>query len=256
MTPTTEGPLPIAGGTRLRSSGRSARVARLVVHDLRLQLRYRLVHATAVLTLLWAVVVVALPAEWRPVAVPLVVFLDLATLGFFFVAGLVLFEKAERVLAALVVTPVQAGDYLVAKVGSMTVLALAASGVVAAAAAVVGAPAWPLLFAAGVVLLSALTTLAGLAAVAPFDSISRFLMPAALPLIVMAVPLLDYLGLGGPWVLLLPTGGPLRLIDGAYSGAGAGTAAVAVVASGVWTVGLAVVARWAFDRYVVGRRGA
>jgi fluoroquinolone transport system permease protein len=69
-----------------------------------------------VVAALWVVLLRLLPPTPRAVAAPLVVFGDLAVVGYFFVGGMVLFEKAEGTLSALSVSPLRPGHYLAGRV--------------------------------------------------------------------------------------------------------------------------------------------
>lgn len=225
--------------------------------DLRLQLRYGIAQAAAVVTLLWVVLLRALPLAAREFAVPLVVFGDLAIIGFFFIGGMVLFEKSEGTLSALAASPLSPAEYLAAKVVSLTALALASSFTVLAAAA------WDLrpglmAMAASVALLSIASLLVGFITVAPFDSVSRYMVPSVAPLLVLAVPLLARLDvIGGP-LLLLPSHGAMVLLSAAFDadpGVEAGALALAVASSAAWIAILWAVAVWAHRRWLVPAGG-
>lgn len=91
--------------------------------DLRLQLRQGFYLAGAFVAAIWIAILSQLPADGVRVALPAFLFLNGLTTTFFFVAGLVLFEKREGVLAALVVTPLRDGEYLASKVATLSLLA-------------------------------------------------------------------------------------------------------------------------------------
>lgn len=231
-----------------------SRLSSAVGQDLRLQRRYGFLHAAAFVTVVWVVLLRPLPAPALEVAVPLVVFIDLASFGFFFVAGMVLFEKDEGTLLALLTTPLRFGEYLVSKLATLTLLAVVVSTVVALAGA--GPTFSPAPFLAGVVLTSLLTLLVGFIAVSPFSSISDFLVPGQLPAVVLYLPLVDSLGwLPSPWWYLVPTQGSLLLLRGAFGAVEPWQVAYALAYQSAWVVALVWVARRAFDRYVAARRG-
>ena len=56
-----------------------------------------------------------MPHHLRPVAEPYILLGDLAIIGFFFVGGIVFFEKLERTLGAVISTPLRFWEYLAAK---------------------------------------------------------------------------------------------------------------------------------------------
>lgn len=217
--------------------------------DLRLQRRYGLAQAGLVVALLWVLLLRLLPAEARGVAAPLVAFGDLAVVGYFFVGAQVLFEKAEATLTALAVSPLRAGEFLLARTASLTLLALGLTAIVVGAG--YGLPARPRWLLLGVVLCSAVGVLAGVAVVAPFASISRYLLPGVLPLAVLGLPLLDAAGWLPAWlVALLPSGGAWLAVEAAFGGAVDGRLAAAVAANAAWVAAAAFVAARAYRRWL------
>lgn len=223
--------------------------------DLRLQRRYGVAQAGLVVAVLWVLLLRLLPPEARGVAAPLVTFGDLAVVGYFFVGALVLFEKAEATLVALAVSPLRAGEFLLARTASLTLLALLLTAIVVGAG--YGVPPRPHWLVLGVVLGSAVGVLAGLAVVAPFSSVSRYLLPAVPPLVVLGLPLLDAAGwLPARVVALLPSGGAWLAVDAAFGGAVDGRLAVAVAASTGWVALAAWLAARAYRRWLAVPAGA
>lgn len=98
--------------------------------------RYRVPAVALVVTAVWTAVLLALPASVARGAGPVVLTIDTATFGSFFIAALVLFERDEGALAALTVSPVRFGEYLGAKVGGLTGLSVVSAVPIALAAGV------------------------------------------------------------------------------------------------------------------------
>src|SRR5688572_16362369 len=95
--------------------------------EARLQRRYMFYAITAVVALVWIVLLRLLPPAVRadPAALlPLFVLTNLQITAFYFAAALVLLERTQGVLAALLVSPLTADEYLWAKVASLTALGL------------------------------------------------------------------------------------------------------------------------------------
>lgn len=169
---------------------------------------------------------------------------------------MVLFEKGEDTLSALVTTPLRFREYLASKLATLTALAVVMSLVVALAGSGLGFDA--ILLLAGVVLTSLVSLLVGFITVAPFAPISSYLIPSSLVLTVLGLPIFYFLGfLTHPVFYLLPTQGPMLLLGGAFDPnfLDAWQVAYAVAYPLLWVSGLSLVARRAFDRYVVERRG-
>ncbi|HVM14621.1 MAG TPA: hypothetical protein VM287_09855 [Egibacteraceae bacterium] len=217
------------------------RALALTALELRTERRYG-IHATGVvLAVLWTAVLLVIPAEAARFAAPLVLFVDTATVGVFLAGAIVLFERGERALAALLASPVRTAEYLAAKVAALTVLSLAIAVPVALAGARGRFPALPVL--AGVGLTALLMLLLALGLVARHRSIVGFLSAAPWPLIpLMGVPLAHGVGLvEHPLAYLVPTTAAVDLIDVAFGGVAPPPPAVAylvacVAAAGVWAV--------------------
>jgi fluoroquinolone transport system permease protein len=231
-----------------------SRLRAVLRQDLRLQHRYRFNHAAAFVVLVWIAFLWQVPDELVGLALPFVLFTDLTVIGFYFLAGLVLFEKGERTLDALVVTPLRFGEYLAAKLATLTLLALGVSTVVVAAR--YGLDLNWLLLLLGVGLTSPLILLVGFILVAPYTSISSFLIPSQLFMLPLALPLIPFLGIWEhPLFYLFPTHGSLLLLRGAFVPIDPWQVLYATLYQVAWIGLLVRLARRAFERHVVGRGG-
>jgi fluoroquinolone transport system permease protein len=223
--------------------------------DLRLQKRYGLMYAAAFVTIVWVVLLRQLPHESLPLAVPFVIFVDLAIVGFYFIAGMVLFEKDEHTLSAMVVTPLRFWEYLLSKVITLTALALVASLTLALATYGVGFNL-PLL-ALGTILTSLIGLLLGYISIAPFNTISSYWIPSQFYLMFLGLPIIDYFGWWPSAIFyLLPTHGSLLLLYGAFDSIAAWQIVYAVVYQLAWAGLLGWLAYRAFERHIVAREGA
>ena len=224
--------------------------------DALLQLRYGFYYAAAFVTLLWIALLYSLPSAALEVAVPFVVFADLAVAGYVFIASAVLFEKGERTIFALVSTPLRFWEYLASKLATLTALAVIMSLVVVATGYGVGFNAPSLVL--GVIFTSLISLLVGFIVVSPFDSISAYLIPGQLPAMILVAPLAYLFGLWeSPLFYLMPTHGSLLLLSDAFGTLQLSSwqLSYAVLYQLLWVVGLALLARRAFDRYVVPKGG-
>lgn len=233
-----------------------SRLSSTVRLDLLLHQRYGFYYAAAASALLWVLVLFAIPERFLDLAVPFVVFADLGIVGFYFIAGQVLFEKREKTFSALVSTPLRFSEYLGSKLATLTALAVVVSLVVTL---IVYGPDFNVsLVLSGVVITSVLVLLVGFVSVASYDSISRYLVPSQFYFVVLYTPLIFYFGLWqSPVFYLLPTQGPLLMLG---TGFGVFTLTIwqlayAVLYPLVWITGLYALARRRFDKHIVGRRG-
>jgi fluoroquinolone transport system permease protein len=235
-----------------------SRLSGMLRSDFKLQQRYGFWYAGLFVTLVWTGIFALIPAEHVDLLVPFMLFVDLAGFGFFFIAGLVLFERDEGVLSALVASPLRSQEYLSGRLISLSALALAVSlATTLAVYAVSGAWAsggLPNLLAliAGTLLTSVLITLIGFIAVAPYENLSHFLLPASLMVSVLQLPLLGYFDFfpSRLW-WLLPSQGALWFLESAVRPVPGIRLALGGLYSLLW---IALLWRWAvsrFERYIV-----
>lgn len=229
------------------------RLAAALRCDLRLQLRGGFVAAGVVVTLFFVAVLWQVPGEALAPWVPAFVFFNLLVTTFYFVAGLVLFEKGEGVLEALVVTPLREGEYLASKVLTLALLALVETAAIVALCG--AAPRWAPLLLGGLVC-AALYTLAGFLTVARHDQINEFLLPSTLVVIALQLPILDRLGIFESAVFWLwPTQAVLVLLEGGFRELSAVEWAYGLGYGGLATAALFALARRHFLRFIVRREG-
>lgn len=222
--------------------------------DVLLQQRYGLFYAAAFSALVWIAILRALPSHILHIAVPFIIFVDLAIVGFYFIAGMVLFEKDEATLFALVVTPLRFWEYITSKLLTLTILATIVSLLVIITT--YGFKFNLLLALLGTVFMSFIALSIGFIAVSPFTSLSNYLIPSQVYAIVLYLPLIYYFGWWkNPIFYVLPTQGSLILLRGAFDPIASWQITYAVLYGIFWVVILAWFARRAFNRYIVAREG-
>ncbi|MBC8400833.1 MAG: ABC transporter permease [Candidatus Marinimicrobia bacterium] len=188
-----------------------------VTKDVRLQVRYGFYFAIVFVAIIYIAIIKQLPLASLGTILPLLLLSNLTITAYFFVAGLILFEKGEGTLEALVVTPLPPAAYLTAKIISLSILALVENLLIA------GITTWfgfnlPLL-TIGLILNAAIMVLMGFIVVVRFDSINEFIIPGALLMTIFSVPLIDYFGLFQHWLFYFhPVTAPLKLMGAAFTG--------------------------------------
>lgn len=222
--------------------------------DVRLQYRSGfyaaagLVAAALVLLLRWV------PGPYVGWLMPALVLTNMQVNTFYFIGGLVLLEKGEGSLEALVVTPLRRGEYLASKVLTLAFMSLAEALAIVALGYGLGFNVVAL--AAGVALTAALYCLYGFLVVARYDSINEYLFPSMVYTSVLSLPLLDYFGIWEtPLVYLHPVQAPLVLLEAAFRPVAAWEVAYGVLYGGLWVGTMGVLAVRAFGRFVVAREG-
>ncbi len=211
----------------------------LVATEITLHRRHGVVVATAALTVMWMVVLTVLPAPVRIGAVPWVLLVDLATLGFFFVPALAVIERSNGVTAALGLTRLTPATALAVRLGVLAASALLAGTAVVLAAGLGWAPD----VLGGIVLTSLLVALVAILMVGRATTLTTYLSRApavAVPLIAPA--LIRGTGLwDGALLAVSPMTGAFDLLAGRWSW----TTALWICA---WLVGLWLAAvRVGFD---------
>ncbi|MFY1695765.1 hypothetical protein [Solwaraspora sp. WMMA2101] len=233
------------------------RLATAVALEVRVEWRYRIVAVAAVFALGWTVPLLAVPAPAARTLGPVLLFVDTAAFGAFFIALLLITERAEGALAALRVTPLRAGEQVGAKLGVLTGLSVVAAVPIAVVVGRDGGT-WSTVAAAGLALLGVALTallilLASLLLVLRQPTVAGYLTAAPLVLLPgLAVPLAYLTGLlDHPVGQLVPTTGTAELIRAGL----AGTAAVSWWQVGAstgyaagWIVGATLLALRRFDR--------
>lgn len=222
--------------------------------DFKLQMRYGFYNAAAFVSLVWIAALTALPKEHLKLALPFIIFADLGIVGLIFISGQVLFEKGERTIYALVTTPMRFKEYLWAKLISLSALAWLISIIVALFT--YGTEIDFVLFSLGIILMSILVMLVGIYGVAPYSSISSYIMPLQLYLLVLNIPLLEYFGwLESMLFYLIPTKGSLLLLKGGFQPISFWEILYSVIYQIIWIAFLIRKASSRFERYIVAQKG-
>ena len=219
--------------------------------ELRIQWRQGIYYAAGVVVLVWVAVLFALPPETRTLLLPFALFMDVSVFGVYLMAGMLFLEKGDRVLQALVVTPMPRGAYLLTKLASLTLIAVGASVFLTLVIHGMRGVNWPMLVV-GSALNAWLMTLIGFILAARYNSISEFLVPSIIFLIPSQIPLLDYFGIwNSRLVYLIPTQPAMLLIAGALNGLEAWQLAYALAYLTAMCVAVSWWALHVFERFVV-----
>ncbi len=146
------------------------RLVSLLAADVRFQWRYGFYGVYAALSLLYIAAVRLVPPSWRGTVRAITLYTDPVALGFFFIGAIVLFEKGERVLSSIAVSPVRAAEYTASKLVSLAFVSLASGLAIQAAG---GGPV-TLPFIAGIFLGSCFCTALGLAVASTAPTVNAF----------------------------------------------------------------------------------
>lgn len=192
------------------------RLLHLIFWDICFQIKYGIYMIYAILTVLYLVLLGALPPAWRTGTAVILIFSDPAAMGLFFMGAVILLEKSQRVVNALAVSPVTVREYIISKTISLGVLSVIVALILALSMGMEHIP----LIAAGTGLLSAVFTLLGIIAAAHISSLNQFLLYTVPIEIVCFVPaLLYFFGIGPDVLRYYPVSVGIQLLMGNTSAA-------------------------------------
>ena len=222
-------------------------------NDVRLQWRQGFYAAYLLVTALYIVTLRLTPVGGYPRVVPFLVISDPAVFGFFFAGALVILERDDGTLQSLFVTPLEVGEYVAAKVLSLTTIAVLTSLAIAAGA--VGPRFDAVMLTIGVALTASLIVQTGLALAARFATINRFMLGGSVATTILVAPLLRFAGVADwPWVVAIPTHASLVLIGGAFGvSPGLSTIVWSIAWLLLWNVAAHLWARRWIAHYGAGR---
>lgn len=152
--------------------------------DIRFQFKHGFYFLYAIFTLLYLLILFAIPEEFRSQAAALLIFSDPAMMGLYFMGGIVLLEKSQRVLDSLAVSPMRFREYLCAKVLSLAIISTLTGTVLTVA---VAPESWPIKVLT-VFFGSVFFSLMGLAASYYSDTLKDFLMLSVLIQLFTGIP--------------------------------------------------------------------
>jgi fluoroquinolone transport system permease protein len=222
--------------------------------DLRLQVRNGFYHAAAFVALCWALALSRISPEHLTSWMPVLILSNLIINTFYFMAGLVLLEKAEGTLMAQRVTPLRVWEYLVSKVLTLTFVTVCESFAIVlfGYGATFGAVALLL----GVISSAVFLVLVGFLVVIRYDSINEFLFPSFVFSLLLALPFLSYFGLVGSWwIYLHPIQGSLLLTKAAFGRIENWQLWYSLLYSALWSGIVLFLSRRLFERFVIATEG-
>ncbi|MDC7124088.1 MAG: hypothetical protein PQJ46_00875 [Spirochaetales bacterium] len=98
--------------------------------DIRFQFKQGFYLVYVLITIVYMVIINCLPENLSGIIIPVIVFADPATIGFFFIGGMVMLEKEQGILQYLSVTPLRSKEYLLSKILSLGLIGSAAAVVI------------------------------------------------------------------------------------------------------------------------------
>ncbi|KYK30132.1 hypothetical protein AYK20_09300 [Thermoplasmatales archaeon SG8-52-1] len=222
--------------------------------------RYKIIHISILSVILYFLTTQAIPDMNIPVFHTMLLFFDPAVIGIMFIGALVLFEKSENVLQALVITPMKTDDYLLSKITSLTILSIISATIFLVLLNVFGEIDFNILFAAsGIILTSILLILLGFILVSRVNSINEYLLAMMIAFLGLTFPpMLHLSGLYENVIFYLwPTQASFTLFTGVFNASSLELWEIAygVIYQAIWIVILYLLAKKAFYKNIVLKGG-
>lgn len=204
------------------------RTKALLAGDIRFQFKYGFYFIYLFFTILYISLLYALPIVWREKAAILMIFTDPASMGLYFMGAILLFEKSERVLNSIAVSPVKTIEYVASKLLSIALISVAVGLIIGIGGGVIANPAF---FIIGVFLGSCLFSSIGLIVAANIASLNQFVVASIPAEVLINLPAIAWLfGWKPGWLILHPG---VCIIELCQSG---DRALLAVVILMIWTI--------------------
>lgn len=170
--------------------------------DMRFQYKYGFYFLYTFLTIFYVGLLSVFPEGWREKAAILMIFSDPAAMGIYFMGAIVLFEKSERVLDSIAVSPVRTYEYMLSKLFSIGVISVIVGSAIALFSNVISITVG---FIFGIFLCSCMFSAVGLVIATRTVSLNGFII-ATLPVqLIIIIPAAGWLfGWRPGWMLVHP----------------------------------------------------
>ena len=177
------------------------------------------------------------------------IFSDPLVLGMTFIGALILFERADRTIDVIVITPLKRWQYLWSKAISLTLVAVVCSIIMAAVSFGLAVP-W-FWFLLSIALSSVIFIFLGFVIVASCTSFYQYLLKMGIFMIPVSLPLLNFIELTDTKIwYLVPTQATLILMETLIAAQSTGNIIYAVFYLVIWCIGSYYFASRAFERYL------
>ena len=187
------------------------RIWALLRGDIRFQYKYGFYFLYMFFTILYISLLLAFPEAWRKKAAILMIFSDPAAMGLYFMGAIVLFEKSERVLDSIAVSPARPHEYMLSKLFSIGIISVIVGFAIGFFSNAVNIT---MHFILGISLCSCLFTAVGLVIAAKCISLNGFIISTIPAQLIINIPAVAWLfGWRPGWLLLHPGVSMIKLCE-------------------------------------------
>ena len=222
--------------------------------------RYKIIHISILSVILYFLTTQAVPDMNQPIFHTMLLFFDPAIIGIMFIGALVLFEKSENVLQALVIVPMKVDDYLLSKITSLTILSVISAAIFISLLNIFSSVDFNILFLAiSIILTSVLLILLGFILVSRVKSINEYLLAMVFAFLgLLFPPMLHLYGLYENIIFYLwPTQASFTLFTGVFNAANLELWEIVygIIYQIIWIGLLYFLAKKAFYKHIVLKGG-
>ncbi len=200
------------------------RLTTTIQKDMIVQIRNHIYTISLSLAILFSVLFsIILKAEHIKTVIPATMLLIVGGTTLVFIGGLVLDEKENGILSALILSPLKIGEYLWSKIITLTLLSTIEVGIM------IGGPIAYFYYSGGtplpnliilffgVLVLNLLYTLLGIGLTVRYKKITDYMLPIVMIMIVLQLPIIFFGNvLKSPFFLVIPSSAPVMVIQGAF----------------------------------------
>ena len=222
--------------------------------------RYKIIHISILSVVLYFLMTQAIEDMNQPIFHTMLLFFDPAIIGIMFIGALVLFEKSENVLQALVITPMKVDDYIISKITSLTILSVISASIFISLLNIFSGIDFNVLYlAAGIIITSIMLILLGFIFVSRVNSLNEYLLTMIISFLgLLFPPMLHLSGLYENVIFYLwPTQASFVIFTGVFNAASLETWEIAygIGYQIVWIGLLYFLSKRAFHKHIVLKGG-
>jgi fluoroquinolone transport system permease protein len=189
------------------------RFVKITYWQLMLLVRYNILLIALIIGIMYCALILSLPVIKIDKVIITLIFSDPAMLGFIFIGVLILFEKSDNTLPALVVTPLKCAEFLWSKALALLIPALIVSFAIAFSGYGFGFN--PIALILGVGLSSVIFTFLGFIGAARVKTFNQYIIVIPVFLAPSVLPILNFFDVTNIWVLnIIPTYSMLYVLFG------------------------------------------
>ena len=188
------------------------RVISLFLGDIRFQFKYGFYFLYLIFSMIYIALIYAFPVEWRKTSAIIMIFSDPAAMGLYFMGAIILFEKSERVLDSIAISPVKAYEYVLSKLCSIGVISVVVAVAIGFGSSIISDPFY---FITGTFLCSCLFSAIGLIVACKINTLNQFVIATIPAEILINIPALAWIfGYKKSWLQFHPGVCLIELLNG------------------------------------------